>query len=624
MCGIYGLVQYTKCESTKCRVLKNVKKHQNKIKHRGPDWEGCYQSKNENNVYMAHYRLSIIDPSGGGQPIIWNLDELDKDWISLSVNGEIYNCKDLEKNNSQDLRQVYEFKTQSDCECIMAQYQTIIDKTNKDCIKLLKNSSDEKGRVDFWFSEINKQIKTFLNKINGMFSFILYDNINKHVLVARDPYGICPLYYGFDSYGAIHFASEMKAMPDDVIPIAFQAGHYMYFSTTELVEKPQLIGYYTKLTDNYNLACIQNTYEKILSGTDLDIQMSNCRNLLTKAVSRRLRTDVPFGMLLSGGLDSSLVCSIACKLLRNNNGNGLNTYMNDIRQINTFCIGLEGSPDLLAAEKVAKFLGTKHYGFTFTIEEGLNAIRDVIWHLETYDATTIRAATPMYLLARKIKAMGMKMVLSGEGSDESGAGYLYFLRSPNPKALAHECLRRVKELQYSDNLRANKVTMAWGLEARVPFQDKEFVEWAISLPSEVKIRNGVEKWIYRKSFDTYESNGEPEYLPPDLLWRQKNQFSDISDSKGMTWIDAINEVVEQEISDYVFSLAKDRYPHNTPVIKQEYYFRCIFDELFPGRGREFTVHKSTPNTEWEGVYYDSSGKGYQDKMPSDVYDSSKR
>jgi asparagine synthase (glutamine-hydrolysing) len=624
MCGIYGLVQYTKCDSTKCRVLKNVKKHQNKMKHRGPDWEGCYQSKNENNVYMAHYRLSIIDPSGGGQPIIWNLDDFDKDMLSLSVNGEIYNCKDLEKFNNQDLRKVYEFKTFSDCECIMAQYQAIIDNTNKECIKLLNNSETQEDRIKFWYNEINKELKSLLNRINGMFAFVLYDNINKHMFVARDPYGICPLYYGFDSYGGIHFASEMKAMPDDVIPISFQSGHYMYFSTDELLEKPKLLTYYTKLVDNYNLSCIQNTYEKILASNELDIQMNNCRTLLTRAVSRRLRTDVPFGMLLSGGLDSSLVCSIACKLLRNNNGNSLNTYMNDIRQITTFCIGLESSPDLLAAEKVAKFLGTKHYGFTFTIEEGINAIRDVIWHLETYDATTIRAATPMYLLSRKIKAMGMKMVLSGEGSDESGAGYLYFLKAPNSKALARECLRRIQELQYADNLRANKVTMAWGLEARVPFQDKEFVEWAITLPSEVKIRNGVEKWIYRKSFDTYDASGKPEYLPPDLLWRQKNQFSDISDSKGRTWIDAINEVVEQEISDYVFSLAKDRYPHNTPVIKQEYYFRCIFDELFPGRGRELTVHKSTPNTEWEGVYYDSSGKGYQDNMASDVYDSSKR
>jgi asparagine synthase (glutamine-hydrolysing) len=622
MCGIYGLIQYTQCQATRRRVLENVLKTQGRMRHRGPDWEGRYESKNDDNVFMAHHRLSIIDPAGGGQPIVWSIDENDKDWLALAVNGEIYNYEELETHKGHNLREIYNFKTKSDCECIMSQYQFIMESINRECVsKIYSGTSSELCE-----SLLSIRIPEMLNSINGMFAFILYDNINKMILVARDPFGICPLYYGFDSYGGIHFASEMKAMPDDVIPQFFLGGHYMYFSTGELTEKPMVRKYYTKLDDVYNSCVHRGIYKEgiTVSDEELQIQMNNCRKLLTDAVSARLRTDVPFGMLLSGGLDSSLVCSIACKLLRSSVDNNLKTHMDATRQISTFCIGLEGSPDLQAAEKVAKFLGTKHYGFTFTIEEGIQAIRNVIWHLETYDSTTILAATPMFLLSRKIKAMGIKMVLSGEGSDESGAGYLYFLKAPSSQALASECLRRVKELQYADNLRANKSTMAWGLEARVPFQNKAFVEWAIGLPSYLKTKNGIEKWIYRKSFDTYTTDGYPEYLPPDLLWRVKNQFSDISDTQGRTWIGSMEQLIENEISDYVFSFASERFPHNTPTQKKEYYFRSIFEELFPGRGREFTVHKSTPNTEWEGVYYDSSGKGYQDAMGSDVYDESRR
>jgi asparagine synthase (glutamine-hydrolysing) len=298
--------------------------------------------------------------------------------------------------------------------------------------------------------------------------------------------------------------------------------------------------------------------------------------------------------------------------------------MDATRQISTFCIGLEGSPDLQAAEKVARFLGTKHYGFTFTIEEGIQAIRDVIWHLETYDSTTILASTPMFLLSRKIKAMGIKMILSGDVSDELMSSYLYFLKAPSAQASAAECLRRIKEVQHADLLRSNKSTMAWGLEARVPFADKKMVEWGVALPHAIKTKNNVEKWILRKSFDTFTPDGHPEYLPRDLLWRVKNQFSDISDINGDTWIGAVEKLVECEISDYVFSFASEKFPFNTPVQKKEYYFRSIFEELFPGRGREFTVHKSTPNTDWDGVYYDSSGKGYQDTMMSDIYDEAKR
>jgi len=608
MCGIYGLVQYTKCKETKRRLLENVKKSQVKMRHRGPDWEGMYNSKNEDNVYMAHHRLSIVDPKGGSQPIIWNLEDNDKDWVVLAVNGEIYNCEKLENEKitytdgkSKTLKQLYEFKTGSDCECLMAQYQSLIEKVNKECLTNLLNVDTH----ELWNTSLNIEIPKFLNKINGMFAFILYDNINKQMLVARDPFGICPLYYGFDSYGGIHFSSEMKAMPDDVIPQCFPAGHYMYFTTGEIATKPVLIQYYYGLQDVYNKCTIQKKYDKKLEDVDLQLQLSNCRKLLTDAVSKRLRTDVPFGMLLSGGLDSSLVCSIANKLIKYNQDNSLKTNMNSIRQITTFAIGLEGGPDLIAAEKVAKFLGTKHYGFTFTIEEGLSAIRDVIWHLETYDMTTIRAATPMYLLSRRIKSMGFKMVLSGEASDECLGGYLYFLSAPSEQEHASECLRRMQELQYSDNLRANKSTMAWGIEARVPFQDKNFVEWAMSLPSECKHRNDIEKWILREAFNTFLSDGTPEYLPKEILWRQKEQFSD---AVGYNWIDSLKQLAENEISDYVMSLATERWKVNTPVQKDEYLVRAIFEELFSGNGRAETVHKSTPNTSWKGINYDSSGR----------------
>jgi asparagine synthase (glutamine-hydrolysing) len=651
MCGIYGLIQYTQCRATRRRVLDNVKKTQSRMKHRGPDWEGQYQSKNEDNVFMAHHRLSIIDPLNGSQPIVWNFDDFNKDWLTLAVNGEIYNSKDLESEsvNGIELKGFYNFKTGSDCECIMAQYQYIIEKCNIECLYNASTTTDEsynesltyedmknepskarrsslpninlgasKGlNSDKWNTQLKKELFTLLNKITGMFAFILYDNVNKMVLVARDPMGICPLYYGFDSYGGIHFASEMKAMPDDVIPQVFLAGHYMYFSTSKIKDKPVLCRYYTELLNTFARCSAQGLYNQSITLKDEDLQMqfANCRSLLTKAVAKRLRTDVPFGMLLSGGLDSSLVCSIACKLI-NKDRDKLDTHMNATNQITTFAIGLEGGPDLIAAEKVAKFLGTKHYGFTFTVEEGLNALRDVIWHLETYDMTTIRASTPMFLLSRKIKALGIKMLLSGEGADEAFSGYLYFHNAPNNLDHAIENLRRLQELQFSDNLRANKSTMAWGIEARVPFEDKELVEWSITLPPECKTRNGIEKWVLRSAFDTKTVDGENEYLPDEILWRQKDQFSD---AVGYNWIDSIKELAEREISDYVMSLASDRWKVNPPVQKDEYLVRAIFEELYPGRGRDETVHKSTPNTAWKGVSYDSSGRAQKVHASSNTW-----
>jgi asparagine synthase (glutamine-hydrolysing) len=613
MCGIYGLIQYSKCQATRRRVLENVKKTQSRMRHRGPDWEGQYQKENDDTVFMAHHRLSIIDPIGGSQPILWDNDKInnfkhfvsnyEKFHLRLAVNGEIYNSKELEKYNGMNLRDRYKFKTGSDCECIMAQYQVLIETIMEDYL----NNIDAGSFGELWDALISIRIPELLNKIDGMFAFILYDELNNMVLVARDPMGICPLYYGFDSYGGIHFASEMKAMPDDVIPQVFLAGRYMYFSSNTINKRPELQQYYYGLEHIFSNHAELGVYnpEITLKDEELQTQFKNCRVLLTEAVAKRLRTDVPFGMLLSGGLDSSLVCSIACKLMRQNQSNTLGTHMDMTRQITTFAIGLEGGPDLEAAQKVANFLGTKHYGFTFTVEEGLNAIRDVIWHLETYDMTTIRASTPMYLLARKIKAMGIKMLLSGEGADEAFSGYLYFHNAPDNLEHAKENMRRLQELQYADNLRANKSTMAWGIETRVPFEDKTLVEWSMTLPPECKTRGGIEKWILRSAFDVTSPDGFPEYLPDEILWRQKDQFSD---AVGYNWIDSIKELAEREISDYVMSLAGERWKVNPPVQKDEYLVRAIFEELYPGRGRDETVHKSTPNTSWKGVNYDSSGR----------------
>jgi asparagine synthase (glutamine-hydrolysing) len=333
------------------------------------------------------------------------------------------------------------------------------------------------------------------------------------------------------------------------------------------------------------------------------------RNTMERAVQKRLRSDVPFGILLSGGLDSSLVCSIATKLLKEQSIR--DSTFNGANGLTTFSIGLPNSPDLAAAEKVAEFLGSHHYNFTFTLEEGLSAIRDVIYHLETYDVTTIRASTPMFLLSRKIKSMGIKMVLSGEGSDEIFGGYLYFLNSPNDVEHTDECIRRVGQLSLFDNLRANKSTMAWGLEARVPFLDKEVIDVGLNMPALLKRYKGIEKWILRKAFDvdtdtdTLASNTY-RYLPHDLLWRQKEQFSD---GVGYGWIDRLKDLATENVSDLQLSQAKYRFPYNTPVNKEEYYYRSSFEEIFKEhRNVEYTVQKWIPKTSWDGVGYDPSGR----------------
>lgn len=574
MCGIYGVI-CQKIKELENKTVENAKKNHKKIKHRGPDWEGEY---NGDNCFLAHHRLSIIDPYGGNQPLIYKSPNVDKNLV-LCVNGEIYNYKQI-KSEFQD---IFKFSSGSDCEVILPLYLQTINKSKEN-----NNNTNN-----------NNYIKELLNKLDGIFSFILHDEINNKTLVARDPLGVTTLYYGFDSFGNPHFSSEMKAFSKDIVPHVFPAGGFMYFDNN-LQSAPQMEYYYDVediLKDN-NEAYIENIYN-IKENTYLE----NIHENLYNAVEKRLQSDVPFGMLLSGGLDSSLVCSLAVKILKDKRDSMEENAW--IGKIKTFCIGLEGSPDLLAAQKVADFLGTQHYNFTFTIEEGVNAIRDVIYHLESYDVTSIRASTPMFLLSRKIKSLGVKMVLSGEGSDEIFGGYLYFLKAPNNQEHTEECVRRVKQLPYFDNLRANKSTMAWGLEARVPFLDKNVVKCGLECPATLKRKNNVEKWVLRKAFDINDDEGKPVYLPKELLWRQKEQFSD---GVGYSWVDRLKQIAEDNISDYTLSLAKYRYNHNTPNTKEEYYYRTIFDELYPDSGREYTVKKWIPNTSWEGVGYDPSGR----------------
>tara|TARA_B100000575_G_scaffold154027_1_gene122844 strand:+ start:9507 stop:11243 length:1737 start_codon:yes stop_codon:yes gene_type:complete len=569
MCGILALLSNNNIENDV--ELKNKILQMSKLlRHRGPDWNGIYQSQYG---IFAHERLSIIDPIGGSQPIVSD------NGLILCVNGEIYNYKHL----SASLPTPYNFKTKSDCEIIMALYTLY------------------KSKNEF----INqKDILALLSNLDGMFSFILHDTNNNNTLVARDPFGITPLYYGVDNNNNIYFSSEMKALECCSNVYTVPSGHYILVDAnhSNIVPIPYFIHDLNGIWINEpysenNTLCIEDEPDLLL----------NIRHYFTNAVIKRLMSDVPFGVLLSGGLDSSLVTSVVVKYFKENPE--LQKYT---KSINTFSIGLEGSPDLVAAQKTADFLGTTHHSFTFTIEEGINALRDVIYHLETYDITTIRASTPMYLMSRKIKSLGFKMVLSGEGSDELLGGYLYFHNAPNDKEHRKECKRRLMELGYFDCLRANKSTMAWGLEARVPFLDKEFVNLCINIDKDMKgtmlntDKPSMEKSIIRKAFDINDENGNPVYLPKDILWRQKEQFSD---GVGYGWIDYLKEYTEKQVNDshiYRYNMRKLNYPFNTPDTKEAFYYRMIFEELFPNRAN--TVKKWIPMTAWDGVNPDPSGR----------------
>ena len=524
MCGILAIFGLSESSETwRSKVLQMSKL----IRHRGPDWNGIYCGKN---CILAHERLAIVGLISGAQPIKDKSGE-----IIMTVNAEIYNYKELKKHLiSIDSKYENEFITDSDCEVLIHLYK-------------------EYG-VDFL-----KKVQ-----VNGMYAFSIYDSVKDIYIVARDPIGIIPLYMGWGKDGSIWFSSEMKAIQESCDNYElFTPGHYYVGNSLNESHNGKMEQFYTErwFTDiDYIPRGVYNPEE--------------FRNNMIASVRRHLMSEVPYGVLLSGGLDSSIVASIAAREYKK---------LGNLDVMRSFCIGLEGSPDIAAAEKVAKFIGTKHYSFIYTIQEGLDAISEVVYHLETFDVTTIRASTPMYLMARKIKATGVKMVLSGEGSDEVFAGYLYFHKAPNKEELHKETVRKVKDLHKFDNNRANKSMMAWGVEARVPFLDRVFLEYSMNLDPQSKMStNRIEKHLIRHAFDDKE---EP-YLPDEILWRQKEQFSD---GVGYNWIDTLKEIAEDKVSDLQMKYASSRFPIAPPQTKEEYMYREIFSKHFPSPAAAKTV-----------------------------------
>ncbi|MBQ0030980.1 MAG: asparagine synthase B [Bacteroidales bacterium] len=518
MCGIVGAFNLkASAQQLRPQLLEMAKK----IRHRGPDWSGIYCGEK---AILAHERLAIVDPQSGQQPLFSKDGKL-----VLAVNGEIYNHQSI-----RDRQTDYEFLTKSDCEVILSLYR-------------------EKG--------VN-----FLEDLNGIFAFALYDVEKDAYLVARDPIGVIPLYMGHDEAGTFYVASELKALEGYCTDIqVFPPGYLISSENGGKLEK-----WYHRDWEDY--AAVKD------NKSDIDA----LRAALEDAVKRQLMTDVPYGVLLSGGLDSSVISAIAKKF-------------SDIRvesegtqrawwpQLHSFAIGLKGAPDLKAAQEVADAIGTVHHEVNFTIQEGVDALRDVIYHIETYDVTTVRASTPMYLLARVIKSMGIKMVLSGEGSDEIFGGYLYFHKAPNGEELHKETVRKLSKLYQYDCLRANKSLAAWGVEGRVPFLDKEFLDVAMRLNPDSKLsgRAGegrMEKWILRKAFE--------DYLPEHIVWRQKEQFSD---GVGYSWIDSLKEIASQQVTDEQMAHAAVRFPINTPNTKEAYFYRSIYSDLFPSNAAALTV-----------------------------------
>lgn len=507
MCSILGILDIKTDPSQLRSMAIEMSK---KLRHRGPDWSGVYAS---DKAILVHERLAIVGVDSGAQPLY----NPEKNNI-LAVNGEIYNHKELRKN----LNIEFQFQTESDCEIILALYK-------------------EKG--------VN-----FLDDLNGIFAFCLYDEEKDKYLIGRDHIGIIPLYYGHDIHGNTYVASEMKALIEVCTDIKeFPAGHYLWSGDKEPTK------YYSRDWENY-----ENVKD---NEADKDV----IKKGLEDAVHRQLMCDVPYGVLLSGGLDSSIISAITQKFSAKRIEDDDNSKA-WFPQLHSFSVGLEGSPDLEYAQKVADSIGTIHHPIHFTIQEGVDAIKEVIYHLETYDVTTVRASTPMYLMSRKIKAMGIKMVLSGEGADELFGGYLYFHKAPNDQEFHEELCRKVSKLHMFDCLRANKSMAAWGIEARVPFLDKEFVDVAMRTnPKAKECKDGkIEKNILREAFEGY--------LPEEVLWRQKEQFSD---GVGYNWIDYLKEHANEVISDKMMETAQYKFPVNTPDTKEAYFYRMIFEEHFP-------------------------------------------
>ena len=509
-----------------------------KIRHRGPDWSGIFSDRN---CILAHERLAIVDPLSGGQPLV----SPDGKQV-LAVNGEIYNHKEIREKYKDE----YEFQTGSDCEVILALYR--------------------------------KKGLDFLEDLNGIYAFALYDVEKNAFLVARDHVGVIPLYIGHDADGTVYVASELKALEgfcEEYEP--FLPGHYWWSGDGRMVR------WYSRDWFDYD------------SVKDNEADVAELREALVGAVKRQLMSDVPYGVLLSGGLDSSITSAIAARFAQNrieDDGRSEAWWP----RLHSFAVGLKGAPDLIKAKEMADFLGTVHHEVNYTVQEGLDAIRDVIYHIETYDVTTVRASTPMYLLARVIKSMGIKMVLSGEGSDEIFGGYLYFHKAPSAKDFHEETVRKIGKLYEYDCLRANKALAAWGVEGRVPFLDKEFMDVAMRLNPSAKMCSGavVEKKILREAFE--------DYLLPSVAWRQKEQFSD---GVGYSWIDSLKAVAESTVSDEQMAAAAERFPVNPPHNKEEYCYRTIFEEHFPSRSAALSV-PSVPSVacssavalEWDAAF----------------------
>ena len=537
MCGFVGAFDLNSgsqplAEGLKEELRSQILEMSKRIRHRGPDWSGVYTGEN---AILSHERLAIVDPLSGKQPLV-----SDDEKIILAVNGEIYNHKKLR----EEFASSYKFRTQSDCEVIIPLY------------KKFKSAGNFSAMIE---------------KLSGIFAFALYDSEDDTYLIGRDEIGVIPLYQGWDKAGRYYVASELKALEGDCQTIEeFPNGCYLYSKESKPVrwyhrswESYDVVKNSARATDDKGEVINPSVIEKL-------------RNGLESAVKAQLMSDVPYGVLLSGGLDSSIIAAVTQKYSKKR-------VESDSKesawwpQLHSFAVGLEGSPDLVAAKKAADYIGTVHHEVHFTIQEALDALPDVIYHIETYDITTVRASTPMYLLARVIKSMGIKMVLSGEGSDELFGGYLYFHKAPNAREFHEELVRKMSKLHLYDCLRANKSLMAWGVEGRVPFLDKDFIDIAMNLnPSDkmnIKLSDGrqrMEKWILRKAFE--------DLLPQDICWRQKEQFSD---GVGYNWIDTLKKITEEKVSDAEFARRENRFPVNPPKTKEEYYYREIYSRLFP-------------------------------------------
>lgn len=540
MCGIAGIFQIKEQTS---ELRKKALKMSQKIRHRGPDWSGIYVGKT---AILTHERLSIVDPQSGGQPLY----SPDKKQI-LAVNGEIYNHREIRAK----YKGKYDFQTGSDCEVILALYR-------------------------------DKGIR-FLEDLNGIFAFALYDEDKDDFLIARDPIGVIPLYIGKDNEGHVYVASELKALEgfcDRYEP--FLPGHY-YWS-----REGKMTRWYSRDWMSYDAV------------KDNKASVKDVHDALEAAVQRQLMSDVPYGVLLSGGLDSSVISAVAKKY----SAKRIETDSQSAAwwpQLHSFAVGLKGAPDLAKAKEVADYIGTVHHEINYTVQEGLDAIRDVIYFIETYDVTTVRASTPMYLLARVIKSMGIKMVLSGEGADEVFGGYLYFHKAPTAKDFHEETVRKLSKLYLYDCLRANKSLAAWGVEGRVPFLDKEFLDVAMRLDPRAKMcpGNTIEKKIVREAFS--------DMLPESVAWRQKEQFSD---GVGYSWIDSLKTMTSQAVSDEQMAHAAKRFPINPPMNKEEYFYRSIFEEHFPSKSAALSV-PSVPSVACstaEALAWDASFKNQND------------